>query len=796
MKILKAWWHSQSCVAVVFDANLSRIPKLLVETDCASMPLNARGSSAAEFAAYSSYYIDSGGVHFLLNAKNFYNVVLGGRADYYLCGSFNGWGAAIGMEKWKMRPSKNADFYELALPLSDFEGLGKNKFLFKFANSAGVWLQPRHDAPNMERDACGNSNLRFYARRSFKHFVFAEAEFACDLREPAFLFCPRTGQRVPIMAGALLLQSNYSEKMGVEISEKGTSFRLFAPRADMVKLLLRDSPDSEPEEIPMSTRDGALWFENFPGDFSGKFYSYKIFGRNISGSTAFDSSMEVVDPYAKLLYKNTGPALVADGRSLPKARRPFTPPSWHDLLIVEAHVRDLLKNAPVDFKGRERLSFAGLAKWLRSGKCYLERLGANCVELQPVQEFDNEKFDDYHWGYMPVNWFSPASAYALDPESLTSAADFADLIDAFHERGLAVILDVVYNHVGEPNHLIKIDKEYYFNTAPDDALINYSGCGNDFRAEAPMSKKLIIESLKHLVKNYRVDGFRFDLAELLGADVLSEVEAELKKINPSVILIAEPWSFRGNISLPLRGTGFSYWNDGFREFILSYCKNSGDKAGFKYFICGSPSYASFPAQTVNYVESHDDMCLFDRVCQTPDSPSFEGVRIYKMCLAATILAVGIPMLAEGADLLRTKRGVSNTYLRGDLNALEYSRGEIFTGLREWVRALARFRTSAAASALKLSEPRGAEYFRFFESAESNAVGALFNAKKQRGVKRIFAAFNPSEKFEKINAQGLDLDSFKLIADIDRFDLGGLPRGEVEGGFLSLAPRSVLLFLEK
>ena len=146
---------------------------------------------------------------------------------------------------------------------------------------------------------------------------------------------------------------------------------------------------------------------------------------------------------------------------------------------------------------------------------------------------------------------------------------------AFHGRGMAVILDVVYNHVGEPAHLMEIDKLYYFEQDAEGNLANWSGCGNDLRAGAAMSKRLIIDSCAHMIEAYGVDGFRFDLAELLGVDVLKDVEKALKRVKPNVILIAEPWSFRGHIAGALRDTGFASWNDGFRNFVRDYVHGRG-----------------------------------------------------------------------------------------------------------------------------------------------------------------------------------------------------------------------------
>ena len=149
-------------------------------------------------------------------------------------------------------------------------------------------------------------------------------------------------------------------------------------------------------------------------------------------------------------------------------------------------------------------------------------------------------------------------------------------MQAFHEAGIAVIMDVVYN-VGEPNHLLFIDKYYYFNLDDSNDLMNWSGCGNDLRCDTPMGRRLIIDSLKHLVQAFGVDGFRFDLAELIGVDVLREIETELKKVKPEIIMIAEPWSFRGHIQDALKASGYASWNDGFREGMVKYVRGAGNQ---------------------------------------------------------------------------------------------------------------------------------------------------------------------------------------------------------------------------
>jgi hypothetical protein len=220
---------------------------------------------------------------------------------------------------------------------------------------------------------------------------------------------------------------------------------------------------------------------------------------------------------------------------------------------------------------------------------------------------------------MPVNWFAPASAFSLAPEKASGVRELQALVAAFHRRGIAVVLDVVYNHVGEPAHLLFIDKLYYFEQDAAGQLANWSGCGNDLRARAAMARRLIIDSCLHLIEAFGVDGFRFDLAELLGVEALREIEVALKRVKPDVMLIAEPWSFRGHIAGALRDTGWTSWNDGYRDFMREFVRGGSGAATFEYFVKGSPWYwAKWPAQTVNYTESHDDRTWIDAITENPD----------------------------------------------------------------------------------------------------------------------------------------------------------------------------------
>jgi pullulanase/glycogen debranching enzyme len=442
-------------------------------------------------------------------------------------------------------------------------------------------------------------------------------------------------------------------------------------------------------------------------------------------------------------------------------------------VIAEAHVRDLVAKAPVDASPLERRGFTGLTKWVQSPDFYLHHLGVNCVELQPVQEFDEAAPEDYHWGYMTNAYFAPESSYSLAPAEASGIRELQALVKAFHEKGIAVILDVVYNHVGEPAHLMMIDRLYYFEQDPSGRLANWSGCGNDLRATAAMAKRLIIDSCTHLIEAFGVDGFRFDLAELLGVDVLKDVEEALKRVKPDVILIAEPWSFRAHIAGTLRDTGWASWNDGFRNFVKEYVRGSGGAERLEYFLRGSPWYfAKWPAQTVNYTESHDDRTWIDSITQNEGfdgtRPTPSDVRRTHLMAAILFMSVGIPMISAGQDFLRSKRGMGNTYLRGDLNALDYRRMYRHLSSHAYFADWISFRKGSRGRLLRHFTRPSEGYFRFFNSGGS-PLAVLVNADQSKGQERLLFAINPTTADTTLPIGDVAaIGAWRQIADQDRF----------------------------
>ena len=194
-----------------------------------------------------------------------------------------------------------------------------------------------------------------------------------------------------------------------------------------------------------------------------------------------------------------------------------------------------------------------MKKWLSKDSCYLKKLGVNAVEsVQPILEFDSRDKEEYHWGYMPVNFFSPASSFSSNLRRGGAINQFKSLVEAFHNAGIAVILDVVYNHVGVPDTSLVWIEELYFRVDKLGRLENFSGCGNDLNCESEPVRKLILDSLVYLGGSFRCGWFSVRSRELLGFEFLQEIEKKLKLIKPNIALLAEPWSFRGRLPAEMK----------------------------------------------------------------------------------------------------------------------------------------------------------------------------------------------------------------------------------------------------
>ncbi len=697
----------------------------------------------------------------------------------YLAGDFNGWQQAVGNPEWRLLPASMDGERVLLLAAHADRFLTRPPQRFKFVTGDHRWLAVPAQAVNAVRDDLGNYNYAIDPDRTGRHlFRFTTAAPVDATQAQTVRWADDPADQVPLRPGNYFFRQKSHLPMGAEVGGGETTFRLFAPRARDVRLHL--SPGVKDLEnaatYAMDRRSDGAWEARLDGNLHGWYYWYTLDGpRDAFG--LFDDRQRILDPYAQAAVGRDGPGIVIDRAQIARPERTFRTPPWQDLVIAEAHVRDLTALAPLKLRADERRGFAGLRRWVESPEFHLARLGVNAVELQPVQEFDCVTPEEYHWGYMPVNWFAPASAYALAAERASQIGELQDLVAAFHHRGLAVLVDVVYNHVGVPSHLMHIDKLYYFEQDREGNLANWSGCGNDLRAQAAMSRRLIIDSLIQLVEVYGIDGFRFDLAELIGLEVLREIETALKRVKPDVVLVAEPWSFRGHIARELQTTGYASWNDGYRKFLQDYVRGGGTCEQYEQFVTGSPgSFAAWPAQTVNYTESHDDRTWIDTITENSDNngqqPTLNDCRRTHLMCAILMSSVGMPMLAAGQDFLRSKRGANNTYLRGDLNALDYGRMYRYPGTHAYFADWIAFRLSERGRLFRQFSRPGEGFFQFLFAANSTAAATIYNADRSQGPCQLLFAVNPTLQDVEIPLAGIARARWQQLADHERFFRAG------------------------
>lgn len=791
-RIVRAWLESPSTGLVELDRDwmvrgtphftLGRsAPKVSVVTPAPALPA---GRS-------TGYFVDaaSGQLVFVLPLEHGCDIDPA-KDTVYVAGDFNGWQAAVGKPEWRMQAGEYEREKVLLLRVAsaDFSGWGQR---FKFVTGEHQWMLPPLDAPNLVRDEHGNLNRTLDAARTGRHLWRLAAREPLSLAESWAVGWEGRDETVPLVPGPFFFELKSHLPLGPMVRGRETHFRIFAPRARSVTLHVSRESQFTPEALasaqafPLLRRadtehSAGLWEITLDQNLHGWFYWYTIDGaRGGAASGGFDPAMRILDPYALATVGRDGPGIVLDHGWIGRGHRDFKTPAWHDLVIAEVHVRDLAANAPVKANATERRGFTGLKKWVESSDFYLHHLGVNCVELQPVHEFDNVTPDEYHWGYMSNSFFAPESSYALEPEKASGLHELQALVAAFHRRGMAVVLDVVFNHVGVPAHLMFVDQLYYFEIDGQGALSNWSGCGNDLRARSAMARRLIIDSCLHYLHVFGVDGFRFDLAELLGVEVLRDIEAALKKAKPDVILIAEPWSFRGHIAGSLRDTGWASWNDGYRDFVRDYVRGNGEPARMEYFLRGSPWYfAKWPAQTVNYTESHDDRSWIDVITENPDHngihPTANDRRRTHLMAALLFMSVGIPMLAEGQDFLRSKQGVNNTYQRGELNALDYRRLYRYQGTHAYFADWIAFRRGEYGRLLRLFSRPTEGFFAFVHAPGSPALAAVYNADRSQGPARLLFAINPTAA-DLVLPLGEALAgpapaAWDMLADHDRFYL--------------------------
>jgi pullulanase len=443
-----------------------------------------------------------------------------------------------------------------------------------------------------------------------------------------------------------------TKQLGPALDPAGVKVRVFAPAAKAVNLVL----DETGEKFPAIPDRAGVWEADTakaPDKLYGQRYHFEVDGVKVS------------DPYAQSTAGDYGPARFVNPKAYTWHDQQFRPPE-RQVVLTEAHVRDMTASPTAPVPETLRGTYGGLAS-SRVVDHYRE-LGVSGLELLPVQEYDDRSGDRgtmNHWGYMTTQYFAPERRYAVNGDH--APEEFKASVDAYHQKGISVIMDVVYNHTATGPELSfkALGANYYYRLMPDGRPANGAGTGNEFASEKPMAQKLIVDSLRHFVNEYHIDGFRFDLGSLLDVHTMRTVD----RVLPShVFLTSEPWAAEGDRAKWAKGdmlgsladTRWSVWNDDYRNAVNSFVSGNaaGEEARKQVMTAVAGSAAPFgfalrPSQSVNYIESHDELTVADRV---------QGDKSRALLGAVLLLtSQGTPMLGHGQEFMRTKQGIANAH---------------------------------------------------------------------------------------------------------------------------------------
>jgi pullulanase len=501
--------------------------------------------------------------------------------------------------------------------------------------------------------------------------------------------------------------------LGVNYNKSETVLKIWSPPAQEMKLKLYKTSlgNDLTEEISCQMDADGVWKARLMGDRKNSYYTFQA---KIDGKW----NDENPDPYAKAVGTNgkrgqiidlseTNPAGWENDRS-PVLNSPM------DVILYELHIRDLsvAANSGIQHKGK----FLGLTEMgsknsqgQSTGIDHIAEMGVTHVHLLPVFDYcsvDESKLDkpQFNWGYDPQNFNAPEGSYSTDPEEgKVRILEFKKMVQSLHKKGLRVVMDVVYNHTGRTHNsnLDQLVPGYYYRAwEKDGTYSNGSGCGNETASERAMFRKFILESVTWWVKEYHVDGFRFDLMAIHDMETMNQVAAVLRAIDPSIIVYGEGWT-AGDSPLPEQYRalkknakmmdGVAVFSDDIRDAIKGSVfdgKSTGFASGSKEMTesvkfgivaagehpqidyakvkYSKDPYTKNPDEVINYVSCHDNNTLYDKLkISRPDASEEDIVKMHKLANTIVLTSQGIPFLHAGVEMKRTKGGEHNSYNKPD-----------------------------------------------------------------------------------------------------------------------------------
>lgn len=623
--------------------------------------------------------------------------------------------------------------------------------------------------------------------------------------------------------------------LGLTYAPDKSIFKLWSPAAQAAKVYIYESALGGRPVLSKDMTKGnqGVWEAVFEENIKARYYTFQIQHKG-------KWLEEAVDPYAKAVGVNGKRAMIIELRETdPEGWENDRKPSlagFNDIIIYELHVRDLSIHPESGIKNKGK--YLGLTETgtkspqgESTGIDHISDLGVTHVHLLPVYDFlsvDETKLEanKYNWGYDPQNYNVPEGSYATDP---TGAAmrirEFKQMVKAMHDKGLRVIMDVVYNHTGvtETSNFNLLAPGYYYRQNADGSFSNASACGNETASDRPMMRKFIIESVKYWAQEYHIDGFRFDLMGIHDIETMNQVSEALHAIDPTIFIYGEGWTAGGS-PLPdslralkanvLKLNKVAAFSDDIRDAIKGHVFTPTEKG----YISGKPGleesikfgvvastqhpqvnydsvnyskapWAPEPYQTITYESCHDNHTLWDRIAvANPDASEADRIRMNKLAAAIVLTSQGVSFLHAGEEMLRTKNGVENSFESPDeINRFDWSRKAKYKDVVNYYRGLIALRKKHPAFRMP-STALIQKHLEFLDTQENNLVAyRLKDNANGDAWKEILVIYNGNAAAKKMT---IPAGNWTIAVNDAGVDEKGLDKAS--GGQVNVAATSALV----
>ena len=496
-----------------------------------------------------------------------------------------------------------------------------------------------------------------------------------------------------------------------------------------------------------------------------------------------------------------------------------------DLVIYEMHHRDFsINRKDAKYKGK----FLALTEpWAIQ---HLKELGVNAIHILPSYDYgsvDETRLEmpQYNWGYDPVNYNVPEGSYSTNPyDPACRIREFKQMVQSLHKAGIRVILDVVYNHTYDIEHsnFQKLWPDYFYRKTADGQYSNGSGCGNETASEQPLMRKFMIESVKYWIQEYHIDGFRFDLMGCHDIETMNEIRKAVDEIDPTIFIYGEGWS-AGQCALPTEQLGvkanvskmpsIAAFSDEIRDALRGPFDDdtkgaflaglSDAEESLKFGIVGAirhpqvdmtkvnyskEPWALEPAQMISYVSCHDDMCLTDRLrASIAGITETELIRLDLLAQTAVFTSQGVPFMLSGEELLRSKKGVHNSFESPDsINQLDWTNKEKYPQVFSYYKNLIALRKHHPAFRLG-SADLVRKHLEFLDAPKQVVAFRLKDYAGRDDWRNIIVVLNASKESQSVR---IPKGTYTVVCCDGTINEQGL--GTCSGSEVTVNPQSALI----